>query len=120
MFLQVFFSQVFEISLGESNVGIDRDPSVIVGHFDMITQFSKLAFDFNSLAKELGEAGSIENFILDGAGAVDSEVEVNWFLLLGLHGWNIFNKVWWKKRGSQVYFFKKFCQQIESSQHAWH
>lgn len=82
MLLQVFFGQVFQVSLGESNICINADFLIIVGHFNILSEMSDFAIDFDSLSKEFSKVGSVENFILNGFGAVDAE-GVGDFLFLG-------------------------------------
>ena len=90
---QIFLCEVLKISLGEGNGAVDIDFCSIVGDFDLISQFSGFAIDFNSLTKILSKVRGDENLIFDGLGAVDSKAEGLVFFLffcdgLGLLHWS--------------------------------
>ena len=82
VFLEVLFGEVFQVSLGECDVGWDIDLSGIWGDGDVISQVSDLTLDFDSCSQELGEVGGVENLIFNWLGAVNWEAVAD-FLLLG-------------------------------------
>lgn len=71
---EVFLGQVFEVSLGEGDLGVNVDDLVGVRDLNVVAQFSDLSVDLDSLSKELGEAGGVEDLVLNGSGAVNGEV----------------------------------------------
>lgn len=71
--LQVFFGQVFKISLWEGNIRSDVDFFVVVGNLDIISEFSNFSTDFNSLSEEFSEVCSVEYLVFDGLWAVNAE-----------------------------------------------
>lgn len=89
--LQILFSQVFQVSLGEGNVGWNCDLAGIAGNSDIITQMSDFTSDFDSCLQELGKVVGVEDLIFNGFWAVDGEVVAD-FLLLGnsfTHGYKL-------------------------------
>ena len=59
--LEVFFSEVLEVALGESDIDFYIDCLVSVSDSDSLSQFASLAVDFDPLLEELAEVGGVED-----------------------------------------------------------
>ena len=73
MFLEVFFGEVFEVSLGEVNISLDSDSLVVGVHLHVLAEVTGSSCDFDATAEELSEIGGVEDLVLNGLGAVDGE-----------------------------------------------
>ena len=83
--LEILFSEVFEVSFGERNTGINCDLSVLTdGHFYFISQLAQFPVNFYSLAKEFSKVRGVEHLILHRLGAVNPEVQVHFLFFSGL------------------------------------
>jgi hypothetical protein len=71
--LEVFLGEVLEVSLGEGDVGLDRDALVVTGNAHNFSEVASPSSDFDASTQELSEIVGIEDLILDGFGAIDGE-----------------------------------------------
>lgn len=74
MLLKILFGEVLEISLGEVNISLEGDFLVVIKNLDVLSEMTNSATDLDALSEELSKGLSIEDFILNGFGAVDGEV----------------------------------------------
>jgi hypothetical protein len=79
---QIFFGQIFQISLWESDIGWYGQFSSISGNGNIVSEVGNFTLDFDSLSKEFNEVAGVENFILNWSWTINGE-SVTDFLLLG-------------------------------------
>tara|TARA_B110001450_G_C17351467_1_gene371691 strand:+ start:191 stop:577 length:387 start_codon:yes stop_codon:yes gene_type:complete len=73
LFLQVFLGEIFEVSLGEWDLGFNNDGVFVGGDGDGGTEVSSLVFNLDSLGEEALEILKDNNVILDWEFAVNVE-----------------------------------------------
>jgi hypothetical protein len=71
--LQVLLGEVLQVALGKTDVGLDADSLVVTVHLHVLAEVAGPAADLDACSEEFCEVGSVEDFVLDGLGAVDGE-----------------------------------------------
>jgi hypothetical protein len=71
--LEELLGQVFEVSLGESDLSRDGDDVSRGGDGDVVTEVSGLSTNLDLFLEELSEVSDLENFVLNGLSAINGE-----------------------------------------------
>jgi hypothetical protein len=64
--LEIFFGEVFQVSLGEVDVSLDSNPLVVAVDSYGLSEVAGSSCDFDASSEELSEIGGIEDLILNG------------------------------------------------------
>jgi hypothetical protein len=78
--LQILFGQVLKVTLGKGDISAKGDFLLVVAYLDGLSEVTGSASDFDALAEVLCEVSSVEDFIFDWFGAIDSETASNFGL----------------------------------------
>lgn len=85
--LQELLGQVLQVALGERKFSSDDDLGLVGGDLNLAAKVAGLAVDLDAVVQELVEGGNIEDLVLNGLPAVNSELGdgtlatlLNWLL----------------------------------------